>query len=118
MPALFLSSLVLLETALLLLIVFRSDILLLRLALAGKALGDKRAIDWAAQLRDRFAAAALRGRFGPALLTAELEEQEGLIAGIRERIGDGATAAALGEGRAAPLATTVAAALAWLQLER
>lgn len=39
----------------------RSDILLLRLALAGKATGDKRSSDWAAQLRDRFAAAALRG---------------------------------------------------------
>lgn len=39
----------------------RSDILLLRLALAGKASGDKRAADWAAQLRDRFQAAALRG---------------------------------------------------------
>ncbi|MBC7610473.1 MAG: hypothetical protein H7228_13030, partial [Polaromonas sp.] len=39
----------------------RSDVLLLRLALAGKALGDKRAADWATQLRDRFAAAALRG---------------------------------------------------------
>ena len=39
----------------------RSDILLLRLALAGKATGDKRAADWAAQLRDRFEAAALRG---------------------------------------------------------
>ena len=38
----------------------RSDILLLRLALAGKAMGDKRSSDWAAQLRDRFAAAALR----------------------------------------------------------
>lgn len=39
----------------------RSDILLLRLALAGRAIGDKRSSDWAAQLRDRFAAAALRG---------------------------------------------------------
>ena len=39
----------------------RSDILLLRLALSGKASGDKRAADWAAQLRDRFQAAALRG---------------------------------------------------------
>ncbi len=39
----------------------RSDILLLRLALAGKSTGDKRSSDWAAQLRDRFAAAALRG---------------------------------------------------------
>ena len=39
----------------------RSDILLLRLALAGKATGDKRSTDWAAQLRDRFVAAALRG---------------------------------------------------------
>ena len=39
----------------------RSDILLLRLALAGKALGDKRSTDWAAQLRDRFQAAAQRG---------------------------------------------------------
>ena len=39
----------------------RSDILLLRLALAGKALGDKRSADWAAQLRDRFEAAARRG---------------------------------------------------------
>lgn len=39
----------------------RSDILLLRLALAGIAVQDKRAADWAAQLRDRFAAAALRG---------------------------------------------------------
>ncbi|MFM9901538.1 MAG: hypothetical protein ACKVOT_11020 [Polaromonas sp.] len=39
----------------------RSDILLLRLALAGKAANDPRATGWAAQLRDRFAAAALRG---------------------------------------------------------
>ena len=39
----------------------RSDILLLRLALAGKVTGDKRSSDWAAQLRDRFVAAALRG---------------------------------------------------------
>ena len=39
----------------------RSDILLLRLALAGKAVGDKRSADWAAQLRDRFQAAAQRG---------------------------------------------------------
>ena len=39
----------------------RSDILLLRLALAGKAAKDPRATGWAAQLRDRFAAAALRG---------------------------------------------------------
>jgi hypothetical protein len=34
----------------------RSDILLLRLALAGKALNDSRAKGWADQLRDRFAA--------------------------------------------------------------
>jgi len=39
----------------------RSDILLLRLALAGKALSHPRAADWAAQLRERFAAAGLRG---------------------------------------------------------
>ena len=39
----------------------RSDILLLRLALAGKAAGDKRSAEWAAQLRDRFQAAAQRG---------------------------------------------------------
>lgn len=39
----------------------RSDILLLRLALAGKAIGDKRSTDWATQLRDRFATATLRG---------------------------------------------------------
>jgi len=39
----------------------RSDILLLRLALAGKAAGDSRAADWASQLRDRFVAAAQRG---------------------------------------------------------
>ena len=39
----------------------RSDILLLRLALAGKATGDKRSTEWAAQLRSRFAAAVLRG---------------------------------------------------------
>ena len=39
----------------------RSDVLLLRLALAGKMAGDSRAKDWAAQLRDRFDAAALRG---------------------------------------------------------
>jgi tetratricopeptide (TPR) repeat protein len=39
----------------------RSDILLLRLALAGKAAGDARAKGWADQLRDRFDAAALRG---------------------------------------------------------
>jgi tetratricopeptide (TPR) repeat protein len=39
----------------------RSDILLLRLALAGKAAHDPRAAGWADQLRDRFAAAVLRG---------------------------------------------------------
>jgi hypothetical protein len=39
----------------------RSDILLLRLALAGKAANDSRAKAWADQLRDRFAAAAQRG---------------------------------------------------------
>ncbi|HTH80031.1 MAG TPA: hypothetical protein VL593_13730 [Ramlibacter sp.] len=39
----------------------RSDILLLRLALAGKAAGDSRAKSWADQLRDRFDAAAQRG---------------------------------------------------------
>ena len=39
----------------------RSDILLLRLVMAAKATGDKRAADWAAQLRDRFKAAELRG---------------------------------------------------------
>ncbi|HSH89224.1 MAG TPA: hypothetical protein VK996_04515 [Ramlibacter sp.] len=39
----------------------RSDILLLRLALAGKAANDPRAAGWAAQLRDRFNAAAQRG---------------------------------------------------------
>jgi tetratricopeptide (TPR) repeat protein len=39
----------------------RSDILLLRLGLAGKAMSHPRAADWASQLRDRFDAAALRG---------------------------------------------------------
>lgn len=39
----------------------RSDILLLRLALAGAALKDSRAAGWAGQLRDRFQAAARRG---------------------------------------------------------
>ena len=39
----------------------RSDVLLLRLALAGRVAKDKRAADWAAQLRDRFQAAELRG---------------------------------------------------------
>lgn len=39
----------------------RSDILLLRLALAGRAAGDSRAKNWASQLRDRFVAAAQRG---------------------------------------------------------
>jgi tetratricopeptide (TPR) repeat protein len=39
----------------------RSDVLLLRLALAGKAAKDPRAAGWADQLRDRFAAANLRG---------------------------------------------------------
>jgi tetratricopeptide (TPR) repeat protein len=39
----------------------RSDILLLRLALAGRAMNDSRASGWTAQLRDRFAAAGLRG---------------------------------------------------------
>ncbi|MES2941558.1 MAG: hypothetical protein V4772_01670 [Pseudomonadota bacterium] len=39
----------------------RSDVLLLRLALAGRAANDKRADGWAVQLRERFAAAALRG---------------------------------------------------------
>jgi Tfp pilus assembly protein PilF len=39
----------------------RSDILLLRLALAGQAAKDPRAADWVTQLRERFAAAAQRG---------------------------------------------------------
>jgi hypothetical protein len=39
----------------------RSDILLLRLALAGKVANDSRAKSWADQLRDRFDAAAQRG---------------------------------------------------------
>ena len=39
----------------------RSDVLLLRLALAGKATKDGKANDWAAQLKDRFDAAAQRG---------------------------------------------------------
>ena len=39
----------------------RSDILLLRLALAGRAVKDTRAADWTGQLRDRFQAAARRG---------------------------------------------------------
>ncbi|WP_372827884.1 hypothetical protein [Polaromonas sp.] len=47
----------------------RSDILLLRLALAGRAAKDTRAADWSAQLRERFQAAALRGD--------RLHEQEG-----------------------------------------
>jgi Tfp pilus assembly protein PilF len=39
----------------------RSDVLLLRLALAGAALKDSKAANWAGQLRDRFQAAAQRG---------------------------------------------------------
>lgn len=39
----------------------RSDILLLRLALAGKATNHKKAADWASALRDRFTEAAKRG---------------------------------------------------------
>ena len=39
----------------------RSDILLLRLALAGKATNHKKAADWASALRDRFVEAAKRG---------------------------------------------------------
>jgi hypothetical protein len=39
----------------------RSDILLLRLALAGQAARDPRGADWNQQLRERFAAAAQRG---------------------------------------------------------
>jgi Tfp pilus assembly protein PilF len=39
----------------------RSDILLLRLAMAGQATKDSRATDWTSQLRDRFQAAARRG---------------------------------------------------------
>ena len=39
----------------------RSDILLLRLALAGKAINHKKAVDWANALRDRFVEAAKRG---------------------------------------------------------
>jgi hypothetical protein len=39
----------------------RSDILLLRLAMAGQATKDARAADWTGQLRDRFEAAARRG---------------------------------------------------------
>ena len=39
----------------------RSDILLLRLALAGKAFKHKKATDWASSLRDRFVEAAKRG---------------------------------------------------------
>ncbi len=47
----------------------RSDILLLRLALAGRAVNDSRAKGWATQLRERFVAAAQRGD--------RLHEQEG-----------------------------------------
>jgi hypothetical protein len=39
----------------------RSDILLLRLALAGKATNHKKSADWASALRDRFVEAAKRG---------------------------------------------------------
>jgi tetratricopeptide (TPR) repeat protein len=39
----------------------RSDILLLRLALAGKDMNHAKAADWASQLRERFIAAAQRG---------------------------------------------------------
>jgi Tfp pilus assembly protein PilF len=39
----------------------RSDILLLRLALAGKVTNHKKAADWASNLRDRFVEAAKRG---------------------------------------------------------
>ena len=39
----------------------RSDVLLLRLALAGRAVNHPRAGEWLAQLRDRFEAAARRG---------------------------------------------------------
>ena len=39
----------------------RSDILLLRLALAGKATNHKKTADWASNLRDRFVEAAKRG---------------------------------------------------------
>ena len=39
----------------------RSDILLLRLAMAGQATKDARAADWTGQLRERFQAAARRG---------------------------------------------------------
>ncbi len=39
----------------------RSDVLLLRLALAGQARGDARAAGWTAQLRERFTDAARRG---------------------------------------------------------
>lgn len=39
----------------------RSDVLLLRLALAGKAAGDRRAADWVRQLRERFTDAGRRG---------------------------------------------------------
>ena len=39
----------------------RSDVLLLRLALAGRAANDPRAREWQAQLRERFDAAARRG---------------------------------------------------------
>ncbi|MEO6292139.1 MAG: hypothetical protein ABIO88_05905 [Burkholderiaceae bacterium] len=39
----------------------RSDILLLRLALAGKAVNHKKTADWASSLRDRFVEAAKRG---------------------------------------------------------
>ncbi|MBC5785365.1 hypothetical protein H8N03_20630 [Ramlibacter sp. USB13] len=39
----------------------RSDVLLLRLALAGRAAGDARAADWASQLRARMQDAARRG---------------------------------------------------------
>jgi hypothetical protein len=39
----------------------RSDVLLLRLALAGKATGDQRAKNWATQMQDRLSAAAQRG---------------------------------------------------------
>ena len=66
----------------------RSDVLLLRLALAGKAAGDPRAADWTQQLRERFAAAAQRGD--------RLHEQEAARFAL-EVEGDAARALALAQ---------------------
>lgn len=105
----------------------RSDILLLRLALAAREARDPRARDWARQLRERFAAAARRGdrlhEYEAARFELEIENrpQQALRLAASNYVAQREPRDALMLMRAALAAKqpiAAAPALAWLQASR